>query len=455
MVRDSGLVPAGSGGVALLSGGPDSACLAAGLVEHLGRAAGTGREGGSAGAGGGGAGGAVVGLHLNYGLREGSDADEARCRELCERLGIELLVERPELGEGNLQAAAREARYAAAERLRASRGLDWIATGHTRTDLAETVLYRLAVSPGSRALLGLPARRGRLVRPLLAIGRAEARAAVERAGLPFAEDPSNLDPRFARARVRSEILPVLRELSATAEDNIAATRAELEEEAEALDALAAELLEEAAGGGAAAVRAEALSEAPAALRRRALRTLAERAAGRPVALGRPAAEEIWRLARRPEGGELDLGGGVRAVCEAGFVRFGAEPGAETEPAPVTLPVPGETRFGRWLLRAELRESAEPRGPEVATLDAAALGTRVEVRAWREGDRMRPLGLGGSKNLQDLFTDAGVPRSLRRTLPVVVAAGRIAWVAGVAVSEEFRLSGRGAAVLITASLADPG
>ena len=76
-------------------------------------------------------------------------------------LGIELEVERPELGEGNVQAEAREARYAAAERLRRRAGLDWIATGHTRTDLAETVLYRLATSPGRRALLGLRPRRGR------------------------------------------------------------------------------------------------------------------------------------------------------------------------------------------------------------------------------------------------------------------------------------------------------
>ena len=63
---------------------------------------------------------------------------------------------------------------------------------------------------------------------------------------------------------------------------------------------------------------------------------------------------------------------------------------------------------------------------------------LTVRAWREGDRMRPLGLGGSKSLQDLFTDRHIPRSLRRALPVVVAGETIAWVAGVAVGEEFRL-----------------
>src|SRR5918999_40462 len=148
-VRASGLIPPTSRGVALLSGGPDSGCLAVGLVGAIGAAA-------------------VVGLHMNYGLRPDSGEDEAACRSLCELLEIELVVGRPELPAGNLQADARAARYEAAERLRLERGADWVATGHTRTDLAETVLYRLAVSPGRRALLGLAPRHGRVVRPLLA-----------------------------------------------------------------------------------------------------------------------------------------------------------------------------------------------------------------------------------------------------------------------------------------------
>jgi tRNA(Ile)-lysidine synthase len=81
----------------------------------------------------------------------------------------------------------------------------------------------------------------------------------------------------------------------------------------------------------------------------------------------------------------------------------------------------------------------PAGPEQATLDAEALGGRIEVRTWREGDRIRPLGMTGTKTLQDLFTDCGVPRSLRRALPVVTVDETVVWVAGVAVSEDFRLT----------------
>jgi len=432
-VRESGLIESGSRGVALLSGGPDSASLAAGLVGALGADA-------------------VTGLHLNYALRDDSGEDEAACHALCERLGIELEVERPQLGAGNTQEAAREARYAAAERLRAQGGDDWIATGHTRTDLAETVLYRLASSPGRRALLGLAPRHGRVVRPLLALGRDETRRLAIEAGLPFHDDPSNADPRFARARIRRDVLPVLRELNPAAERNVAATWAELAEEGDALEALAAEALGEAgAGAGNPVLQVEDLAALHPAVRRLSLRALAGAVAARDVPLGQDRAEEVWRLANTSEGGRVELGGGVDAVCEAGTIRFSA--GAGAEPDPVELAVPGSCRFGRWDVRAELTAAPpQPAGPDIATLDAAALGDRVEVRAWHDGDRMRPLGLDGTKSLQDLFTDGHVPRSLRRSLPVVVAGDRIAWVAGVAVSDEFKLTpATPRAAVLTASL----
>lgn len=433
----SGLVEPGSEAVVLVSGGPDSACLAAALTGVLGPQN-------------------VHALHINYGLRDTAARDERVCRDLCARLRLDLHIERAqpeELNRGNVQAAARDLRYRAAERLRARTGASFVATGHTRSDVAETVVYRLAASPGSRALLGLSPRSGRIVRPLLALSREDTRALAEAAALPFADDPTNRDPAFARNRIRARVMPELEAVSSAAERNIAETQAELAEEATLLERMVLDALELAgAPAGATEVPVDAVVSWDPPLRRLALRALAERAAGRLIPVNRARAAEIARLAADPEGGELQLPGGVSAICEAGMVRFATRHELDAAPEPVGLTVPGRCRISGWEVRAEIGPvPTEPTGPEVAMLDAGVLGANLVVRTWRDGDRMRPLGMRGSKSLQDLFTDRGVPRSERHRIPVVVAGGRIAWVAGVAVSEEFRIDpGTRAAAVLTAT-----
>jgi tRNA(Ile)-lysidine synthase len=420
-VGSSGLLSNSDSVVVMTSGGADSACVAAGLAYELGSEQ-------------------VHALHVNYGLRAGAAAGEAAARRLCAALRIDLHVERPAgTLEGNVQDAARRRRYAVAERLRDRTGSNWIATGHTRTDFAETVVYRLAASPGTRALLGLAPRSGRVIRPLLALERERVRELALAAALPFADDETNAEMIFARNRIRAEVLPALRDLNPEAIRNIAETRAELAEEAQLLERVVLEALAEAGSdAGSVAIRAAALEPMEPGLRRLALRALAERAVGRPVVLGRPRANEIMRLARRSQGGSVELGGGLVAHCEGGLVRFLAGP-ADAAPEPVALGLPGRARIGSWEICAELRRApVEAAGPDLATLDAGAIGGRIEVRTWRDGDRIRPLGMGGTKTLADLFTDRGVPRSLRREVPVVTIDGEIAWVAGVAVSEDFRL-----------------
>jgi tRNA(Ile)-lysidine synthase len=392
--RESGLVRPGEPLLVMVSGGGDSVALLD-IATRLGSAA--------------------TGLHVNYGLRDGAKDDEEFVRQLAAGIGVDLHVHHVTLpAGGNLQELARDARYALAEQLADG---DY-AAAHTASDQAETVLYRLAVSPGSRALHGMAPRRGRLVRPLLEVTREEVRAYLRDRGLRWREDPSNADRRFARARVRQDVVDALRELSPAAERTIAETARQLRDEAEVLDAAVAGALEELGGGP--ALLLDALREHPPALQRLVLRSLAGRALSR---------QELDRLLGMGQQGttSIDLGGGLRAVAEYGTLRFTRVADAEP-PAPVELAVPGRARFGDWEVEARLE------GPgDVAVTD---LGPAVTVRSWRDGDRMRPVGLGGTKSLQDLFTDRKVPRALRRTLPVVEAGGEIVWVAGVAVDERF-------------------
>jgi tRNA(Ile)-lysidine synthase len=413
--------------LALLSGGADSVCLLHALREVLGP-------------------GRVQALHVNHGLRPAAAEDERFCADLCRALGVELHVERVAIpAEGNTEGLARAARYEAAERVRSAAGLHLIAAGHTASDQVETILYRLVSSPGRRALLGMEPRRGRLVRPLLAVAAEDTRAYCLEAGLEWREDESNADRGPARNRLRLEVLPLLRALNPGADRNVLATAAELRDEAEVLDEAVEEAVQRTGAGGAPpAVDVARLAAEPPAVRRLVLRRLAEEAAGAGVALSAEDARAIERLAQRGGSGAVDLGGGLLATVEYGLVRFGAGPGEEPIPPPASLAVPGRCRFGEWEVVSEHAPATAADGlgsPDEPLLDADRLGERLTVRAWREGDRMQPLGLDGTKSLQDLFTDNKVPRSVRRTLPVVESGGEIAWVAGVAVSERFRVGPR--------------
>ncbi len=300
-VRAGGLLQPGTPVVAMLSGGRDSVCLLDLAVRVLGADA-------------------VVALHVNYGLRDDSDADEDHCLALCERLGARLEIKRPRRpeGPGNLQAWARDARYAAAARLAlAADGA--IATGHTADDQVETILYRLASSPSRRALLGMKVRDGKLVRPLLGFTRAQTTAYCEQRGLAWRDDPSNAGSAYARNRVRHGLAAALADVHPAAAQNVLRTAELLRDEAEVLDALVAAELDGSNGSLRNTIELERLAELPPALRRLVVQQLADRAAGRPVAGAARHAEEVVGL-RRTGTAMLDLGGGVRAIAERGTLR---------------------------------------------------------------------------------------------------------------------------------------
>jgi len=301
-VATTGLLTAGAPVLVLLSGGRDSVCLLDVAVALVGRDA-------------------VGALHVNYGLRGAdSDADEAHCRALCATLGVPIEVQhavRPAAATGNLQAWARDVRYRLG-RQRAEHGDAVLATGHTRSDEVETILYRLVTSPGRRALRGIEARRDGLVRPLLAAGvtRQETADWCRARALPWREDASNADPAYARARVRETLVPALRAVDARAEETVLRTAALLREEGEVLDELVESTLED--GDRIAVGRLAAL---PPALGRLVLRRLAEDATGSLAARAATRLDDVLALGD----GALDLGDGVRARVRDGILTIERTP----------------------------------------------------------------------------------------------------------------------------------
>ena len=223
-------------------------------------------------------------LHVNYGLRDDSDGDEAHCARLCERLGVALEIERPR--DRRVLAICRPGLAIRATRRRHG----WrcpvsasIATGHTADDQVETILYRLASSPSRRALLGMRRRDGSLVRPLLGFTREETTAYCEERRLALAGRP---DQR--RARLRAQPRPQSACSGAGGDSsrrrgNVLRTAELLRDEAEVLDALVDAELGGANGGERGTIELQRLAELPGALRRLVVQRLADRAAGRPGA----------------------------------------------------------------------------------------------------------------------------------------------------------------------------
>lgn len=281
----------------MLSGGRDSVCLldvAVRLCEP----------------------GAVHALHVNYGLRDAAQEDERLCAALCKRLGapLEIVAARRAVeAGGNLQAWARDVRYGAAFELAWRIGA-LVATGHTASDQAETILYRLAASPGRRALLGIASAERGIVRPLLVLTREETAAYCLERGLRWSEDETNESERYARNRVRRGLLPELRAVHPAAERNLVRTAELLREETQLLDGLVdAEL------GDRDAIPLERLSALPPALARLVVVRLAEHARGGLVPQAGDRVAEIVELGRRGGHCELHLGGNVAAVVDRGIV----------------------------------------------------------------------------------------------------------------------------------------
>jgi tRNA(Ile)-lysidine synthase len=301
-VQATGLVAPGAPLVVLYSGGRDSTCL-------LDVAVALGAD--------------VRALHVDYSLRGGaSDGDREHCVAVCAALDVPLEVRRvakPE-GAGNTQGWARDVRYgAAAELLAEAGGRGRIAAGHTLTDQVETILYRLASSPGRRALAGMEAARGALVRPLLAAEatREETASYCLGRGLAWREDASNLDRSYARARVREDLLPALRAVDERAVANVLRTARLLREEGAVLDEVVADVL-----AGRDHLERDRLAALPPALARLVLRRLAEDATGGLCARAATRLDDVLALG---DEGALDVGDGARAIVAGGVVRMGRTP----------------------------------------------------------------------------------------------------------------------------------
>lgn len=289
--------------LAACSGGADSLALAAALAFVAPRA---GLRAG--------------GVTVDHGLQDGSAARATDVASVLAALGLDpvRVVTVAVDGHGGPEAAARAARYKALEQTAEQAGATAVLLGHTLDDQAETVLLGLARGSGPRSLAGMPPRRGAFLRPLLGLRRADTIAACAALGLRTWDDPHNGDRRFARVRVRLDVLPALEAaLGPGVAQALARTADQLRADAEVLEHISSER-----SRGDSPLSASALAGMPAAVRTRVLRSAAV-AAGCPA--GALTAGHVTRLSELVTDWHgqrwIDLPGGVRASVQSGQVSF--------------------------------------------------------------------------------------------------------------------------------------
>lgn len=425
--REPALLPHGSTVLVAVSGGGDSMALLHLLVEAAPSRALDLRA-----------------AHFDHGVRDGSAAEAETVRGWCARLGVPCVVGRAD-DPGSDQAAYRAARYAFLRRERRRAGAARVALAHQRDDHIETLLHRLARGTGIRGLGGIPVRRGPFVRPLLAFGRVELRAELERRGVPWLRDPSNEDPGYARSRIRHDLIP---RLVSVAGEGVAerwlrlsldAGHADRGLEARAAAGLARIGAFESPEGRGVQIARSGLAMYDRAEQARMLRILARNQGFELSRGGTRSGVEFIR--RGVSGGGVDLAAGLRLTREYDRLRLGS-PGGERPDRELEIVAAGSGRGtaelgGRtYEVRWNVGRHADPgtSGSRWSVdLAAGALVFPLRLRGPRPGDRIRTRA--GTRKLKKVWSERRVPRSRREQVPVLATAdGTVVWVVGHAVAE---------------------
>lgn len=395
--------------------------------------------------------------HVNHGLRgDESDDDEEFVRVQAQVRGLEVDVARVDTAAYavrrhlSLEAAARDHRYAALLGFLQQWPGDLLATGHTQDDQAETLILRLLRGTGLTGLGGMPIRGAPLIRPWLGVRHHTILRALQERDLAYRVDSSNVDARHRRNRVRGEVIPVLATMQPRAVELLGRTaallqvdadylRAEAERAVEAIDAVRTDGELRAARGGWYALHP--------ALRRLVLRVLLGRLLGTLNGLEEVhiAAVEEALLSGRALRSQLPF----HLTLTVDRDHFILRTAPELSPRPVPtleLAVPGTALLPQGRLTASVMSGpavgrvAWVCGPMHATLDAARVGRRLEIRSRRPGDRVHPLGAPGSRKLQDVMVDRHIPAARRDLLPVVTDGGRVIWVPGLVTDQRAAVTG---------------
>ncbi|HZK18796.1 MAG TPA: tRNA lysidine(34) synthetase TilS [Clostridia bacterium] len=446
-IQKNKMVNSGDKIIAAVSGGPDSVALLdilVGLSEYLGIT--------------------VYVAHLNHMFR-GREAEEDAVfvEKLARGYGLEAIIEKR-----NVPAYIRETRLSAQEAARRVRfkffdeiakrlGAGRIALGHHADDQAETVLINFLRGAGTSGLKGmLPIRDDCYIRPLLCLSRRDILGYCKQHGLQYRTDSSNLEPVYARNRIRLQLLPLLK---ADYNRNIVCNLNRLSiicrDEDSFIEGQALQVLERiktCSGDGVFGLNIGKMLKIPVALQRRIIRIAYHRMNSPANELSFMHVEKILAMAKRKVArGTIELPGGVKALKNYGSLNFVCCNAYKTKDAPVyhyRLEVPGSTYIPELDLTVLLEEKAIERvtqRPDMlpaneVLLDHDKAGSTLFVRPRIPGDVFNPFGMRGMVKLKKFLINNKIPAAERDRIPIFTNGDDIVWVGNIRPADKYRISG---------------
>jgi tRNA(Ile)-lysidine synthase len=388
--------------------------------------------------------------HCNFRLRGAeSDNDQLFVKEMADRLNRKCFIKEfdtagfaKERGI-SVQMAARDLRYAWFEELAIQQHIDYIAVGHNRNDMVETALLNFARSTGIRGLSGISPQIGKVIRPLLFATRGQIEQFARLNSLHWREDSSNADIKYHRNRIRHAIIPVFESINPAFMQNAAETINRLAQTEKLLDHLMNEVKQDVwtVLPDRYLINIEKLKELPASdillfellrefgISQISMESILSSFSSIP---GKQFHTRTHCITR--DRSELIITRKVVPVETQVYI--GPETALVSHPVHLTFSI------------SEIpKQYIIPSDRSIAVLDAEKVGFPLLLRSWKEGDKFRPLGLGGSKKVSDFLINLKVPRPDKQHIWILETGGKIAWIINHRIDDRFRITNHTRKILL--------
>lgn len=439
-INDKELINIGDGIVVGLSGGPDSVCLLNLLVSI--------REEFNL---------KLAAVHINHMLRgDEADEDEEFCLKLCKELDVDFFSERIDVNkyskENNLssETAGREVRYNLFNKIMSQRGFNKIATAHNANDQAETIIMRMMRGTGLEGLCGIPViRENRYIRPILFMERKDVEAYCEEIGIQARIDKSNLERIYSRNKVRLDIIPYMKEnFNMDVISAINRMSLLLQEDNEyILSEVETIYKENVQKNEKSYLIKNNVFKLNNSIKNRIIRRVIKDFCGNKYDIEMKHIEDIIKLASNDAGKQIDLPNNVVAINEYGDIRVRLRDVNELIEEKQCVLVKdkilhNKIGFNNYLVEFNVIENDNEckycNNPLIKHFDFDKINGNIIIRYRKDGDKIIPLGLNGSKKIKDIFIDMKIPKEKRDFIPIIEFGENIAWVVGVKLSDKYKV-----------------